>query len=81
MSGYQTGFFGMPGTSRSTQVHVVYDGQPLCRYRPAASMEFRFCAGGYHRPCVECGLCLRRADLLAVFNPDMGAAPGSEEVQ
>lgn len=53
-----TGYFGVPGTERTTNAHVrKNDGQCLCGYTPHPSYEYQWCAHGIQEDYVECKKC------------------------
>lgn len=55
-----TGYFGVPGTFRSTVVHAVDENRVgICGYRAHKSYEFQWCARGLYENYVECRTCLR----------------------
>jgi hypothetical protein len=58
---YETGYYGIPGTCRVTQVHLILGGRPVCGYRPAKSQEFQWCAHGIQLYYLECPRCRERA--------------------
>jgi hypothetical protein len=58
---YQTGFFGIPGTSQTTKVHVVETGnRPICGAVVGPKQEFQYCANGIHLNLVECESCRKQ---------------------
>ena len=61
-----TGWYGIPGgpESRSSKVHVVYHGKPICGTRPGSNMEFQWCSVGIQLDYIECQHCKRIARSL-----------------
>jgi len=55
-----TGYFGIPGTSRTTRVHVVENGRPICGSHLGPGQKFQWCAGGAQLEYVECSRCKAR---------------------
>ncbi len=55
-----TGYFGIPGTSRTTLVHIVDNGRPICGSRVGPDQQFQWCAGGVRLEYVECARCIKR---------------------
>jgi len=57
----KTGWYGIPGTAKSTKTHVVAvvarELTPICSYRPAVGYEFQICATGHELRYVECKEC------------------------
>lgn len=62
--GMATGWFGIPGeyASRSTKVHVIKHGAPICGSRIGKRQRFQWCSGGIQRTYIECLRCLKIAD-------------------
>lgn len=52
-----TGWFGVPGENRSTKVHVVKDGKPICGAQVGPKMVFQWCARGTHWGYIDCEHC------------------------
>lgn len=53
-----TGWFGIPGKERSTNVHIYLgDGKCLCGYTPHKSYEYQWCANGIQEDYLECKKC------------------------
>lgn len=56
----QTGYFGVPGRAdRSSKVHLVDEGKPLCGSRIGKDSKFQRCAGGAELRYVECKSCIK----------------------
>lgn len=65
-AGYKTGYFGIPGTNRTTKVHVVFAFNyakekmlPACGSLVGKDMEFQWCANGVVEEYIECKHCRR----------------------
>lgn len=60
------GYWGIPGTSRATMVHIQFAGQrTLCGYIMSEQYEFQWCAGlsekaTYIHRYIECDECKAR---------------------
>jgi len=54
-----TGWFGVPGTQRSTNVHVLDNETKkcLCGYSPNKNYQFQWCAWGIEKDYLECEGC------------------------
>lgn len=59
MPKYQTGWYGSP--LRSTKVHVVFDGHPICGAKIGIDLDFQWCANGIVIDYLECSHCERKA--------------------
>jgi len=57
--GYATGWYGIPGgpESRSTKVHIVFNGIPVCGTNVGKNQSFQWCANGIQLDYVECERC------------------------
>lgn len=68
---FQTGYFARASqnglTAKSTKVHVVENGKPVCGYRPHKTMQFCWTANGIYLRYVDCPKC--KAKCVA-NNPD-----------
>lgn len=51
-----TGWFGIPGSTRSTKTHIVQDGKPICGAPISPLALFQQCTQGAS-PDVECRNC------------------------
>lgn len=59
----ETGYFGVPGTSRYTNVHAVdVNNVGICGYKAAPGYVFMWNAHGLYLPYVECCECRRRIE-------------------
>lgn len=74
-----TGWFGIPGgpEHRSTKVHVVRDGTPVCGARVGPEMQFQWCAPGTYWPYVDCTRCGRWIEREADTPTGGGKSKGS----
>lgn len=61
-----TGYFGVPGTERCTNVHVYngVTGRCLCGYLPNDQYQFQWCAHGVQMDYVECKSCKIKGEQL-----------------
>ena len=62
-AGFETGWFGKPGTGKWTKTHIVRRGDPVCGYTPAAGYLLQTCEEG-GSIAVECQKCVVRARAL-----------------
>lgn len=58
---YQTGYFARAGqnglSAKSTKVHVIKNGKPVCGYKPHKTMQFCWNANGIYLSYVDCPKC------------------------
>ena len=56
---HMTGYFGNPVTQRSTKVHIIADGIPICGTRISKDYEFEWCAHDIQAEYIDCEKCKR----------------------
>ena len=54
---YATGWYGIPGKHSGGQVHIAFDGRPVCGTYLSPVAEFQWCSHGVNRAMVECEKC------------------------
>ena len=54
---YETGYFGIPGSTSKGKVHITEMRRPLCKSNMRKAAEFQMCANGVHLQIVECERC------------------------
>ena len=59
---YRTGYWGIPGTSRISNVHISWDGKAICGAKFHPDSKFQFCANGVRLEYVTCNRCKERLD-------------------
>jgi len=65
---FRTGYFGIPGTFRTSLVHVVdatKRNEPICGTTLGPEMEFQWCANRIYLEYITCEHCRRIAHRIA----------------
>ena len=57
---FGTGYWGIPGTTRYTMVHISLNGKPFCGTSLSKKMEYQFCADYVVDHYVECERCRKK---------------------
>lgn len=60
---FSTGWYGRATehghSAKSTKVHLLVNGKPVCGYKPHKTMQFQWCS--YSTMYIECDECKKRA--------------------
>ena len=62
---FSTGWFGRASeqghSAKSTKVHLLVNGKPVCGYKPHKTMQFQWCASSIMNSYIECSECKEKA--------------------